>query len=96
MYLVSVQSRLQAVLLCLRYVDTAAASIGDWFVLSWCATRISEAGSNKTERTKKKQKENKKKNVYQGSIRKNNLPIGNYRLRGWEYLATVFSEVGEI
>ena len=50
----------------------------------------------KQKEPKKKQKENKKKNVYQGSIRKNNLPIGNYRLRGWEYLATVFSEVGEI
>ena len=35
----SVQGRLKAVLLCLRYVDTAAVAFGGWFVPSWCAQK---------------------------------------------------------
>ena len=37
----SVQGRLQAVLLCLRYVDTAVVALATWFVPSWCAPKKS-------------------------------------------------------
>ena len=49
----SVQGRLQAVLLCLRYVDTVA--IGAWFVPSWCAQK------NQVQKRKKKEKKRKKR-----------------------------------
>ena len=88
------QGRLQAVLLCLRYVDTVA--IGAWFVPSWCAQK--KQVKKKSEEGKQKQKEeNKKKSRDRSRI--NHLPVGNYRLRRaerWEYIPTVSSEVIEI
>ena len=54
----SVQGRLQAILLGLRYVDTAAVAIGAWFVPSWCAQK--KKGS-KTKLNKKKGEKKKRK-----------------------------------
>ena len=64
-----VQGRLQAVLLCLRYVDTVG--IGARFVPSGCAQKKSQ-GSKK----KKKQKYEKKKQSRDRSG-KNNFPVIN-------------------
>ena len=81
-------NRLQAVLLCLRYVD--AVAIGAWFVSSWCAQN-----KQVQKQDHRKKMEGKEKQSRYVSIRKNNFAFGNYRLRRaerWEYIATVFSK----
>ena len=60
----SVQGRLQAVLLCLRYVSTSVV-IGDWYVVSWCGQKQVQ---NQNQKKEKKNKKRGKKTV-QGSIR---------------------------
>ena len=88
------QGLLQAVLLCLRYVDTAA--IGAWTVPSWCAQKKQVLKIIKKKEKKQKEENNK---IVLESIQKLIFPVGNYRLRRaerWEYMPTVSSEVGEI
>ena len=67
----SVQGRLQAVVLCLRYVHTAVA-IGAWFVpslTSRCPQKKQVQNKNKTGKNEKE----KKTRDHSG---KNNLPVG--------------------
>ena len=83
----SVQGWSQAVLLCLRYVNTAVATIATGFVLSLCDVR--RRSGSKTIKRRKRKERNTSNNSSPGMVsEKKKILVGNYKLRleycrGW-------------